>query len=363
MTNSPSDANTPPSQLLTPTEMVEERLRQLFAVETQRWHDQDPRLGEAIEILADIVLAGGKRLRAGLCYWAWYGLTDHHGTSRQSLAVDAGAGFELLQAFALVHDDIMDNSATRRGQKTVHHAQANRAHNLAWAGEPRRFGEGVAILVGDLGHVYADKLMAKIPAGARDVWDEMRIEVNLGQYLDLRSTASGELNHSTAQKVSMFKSGLYTIVRPLQLGALLHPLAQDDANTLVAKLEAFGQPLGRAFQLRDDLLGVLGDQELIGKPVGDDIREGKPTELIAYALAHANLTQGKVLSGLGSPLSPKQIDEVVAVLIEVGAVDEIRRRIQNLVDQAISLIDGLPFNSESQAALKAIANYVGDRQT
>ncbi len=356
----------PPVQLSSVGAKVEARLDRLFCEQRDHWRSVDPRLAEAVDELAGITAGGGKRLRAAFCYWAWHG---RRGSDRGSgvggdadrVVIDVGAAFELLQAFALVHDDVMDDSATRRGRPTVHTAQAERLEREGWLGEPRRFGEGVAILVGDLGHAYADALMAEAGPSARRIWDELRIELNLGQYLDLRSAAAGELDQRTAERVSTFKSALYTIVRPLQLGASIDGPAPVE---LLEQLARYGRPLGRAFQLKDDLLGLLGDEATLGKPVGDDLREGKPTELAALAAERADERQRAVLSRIGRrDLDGDDVAEIVAVLVATGAVDGITERVSQLVTEATAVVDDLPFDDESRGALAALAGYVAARNS
>ena len=228
-------------------------------------------------------------------------------------------------------------------------------------GEPRRFGEGVAILVGDLSHAYADALMAGADPAARRIWDELRIELNLGQYLDLRAAAAGQLDQQTAEQVSTFKSALYTIVRPLQLGASIDGPASPE---LLERLERYGRPLGRAFQLKDDLLGVLGDEAAIGKPVGDDLREGKPTELAALATERANASQRTALSKIGRrDLDADDVAEIVDVFIATGAVDGISERVSQLVTEATAVVEDLPFDGSAQGALAALAGYVAARNS
>ncbi len=356
----------PPSQLTAVAAKVEARLDRLFQEQTTHWRALDPRLAEAIEELALVVGSGGKRLRAAFCYWAWRGRLDEAGSSssadnHEARVIDVGAAFELLQAFALVHDDIMDDSATRRGQPTVHMRQAQRLIDESWRGEPRRFGEGVAILIGDLSHAYADQLMAGSSPAARRIWDDLRIELNLGQYLDLRSAAAGQLDWETAKRVSTFKSALYTIVRPLQLGASLVGPADP---LLMARLDRYGRPLGRAFQLKDDLLGVLGDERQVGKPVGDDLREGKPTELVALAMERTEGRPRRLLDGIGRrDLSADDVAAIVEVFRSSGAVDEIVARITQLVAEAVDAIAELPFCEESKRALAALADYVAARNS
>ena len=373
----------PPDQLTHVGSLVEDRLATLFASETARWASNDERLAEAVSTLGKVVNGRGKRLRAAFCYWAWHGTSwidsangleprlDTH-CAPESLAIDAGAGFELMHAFALIHDDVMDDSSLRRGEPTVHVEQSGLLHTNGWRGEARRYGEGVAILLGDLSHVYADQMMASIPPYARAVWDELRIELNLGQYLDLRSAAAAQLDPATAAKVSLFKSALYTIVRPLQLGAMLSfasratPTAPasppDEAKNLLGLLDRFGRPLGRAFQLKDDLLGLLGHERDIGKPVGDDLREGKPTELLAVALQRAGNSEMRTLSMIGQrELSPDQIKAIVAVMDGLGAIAEIEARIDDLVSAAVESVPDLPFNEQAMRSMGALAHYVGKR--
>ncbi|MGB5760364.1 MAG: polyprenyl synthetase family protein [Acidimicrobiales bacterium] len=358
----------PPPQLLDIAEKVDARLQAVLDEQSDHWRSVDPRLGEAVDELARIVTSGGKRLRAAFCYWAWRGSggPDHPAAlanelDPEELVINMGAAFEFLQVFALIHDDIMDDSATRRGATTVHVNHAERLAEQGWRGEPRRYGEGVAILVGDLGHVYADQLTAGISDRAKQLWDELRIELNLGQYLDMRSAAAGALDIETARRVATFKSALYTIVRPLQVGSCLHG-AGDAA--LMEQLDQFGRPLGRAFQLRDDALGVLGDESQLGKPVGDDLREGKPTELVAYAMANADAGQTEILSAIGvHDLSADQIGELVEVLRQTGAVEQNEVEISRLVAESTKVLAELPFTDESRDALQALADYVAARTT
>lgn len=384
MASEPAAPVAAPAQLTSVAVKVDARLEQLFDEQITRWRNFDPRLAEAVEELALVVRSGGKRLRAAFCYWSWLGhLEPSPGEAAdERVVIDVGAAFELLQAFALVHDDVMDDSATRRGRPTVHTSQARRLVDQGWRGEPRRFGEGVAILVGDLSHAYADQLMGAANPAARRIWDDLRIELNLGQYLDLRSAAAGQLDWETARRVSTFKSALYTIVRPLQLGATLADATANGGPAvrsatagpagnghtpgpdLMGQLERYGRPLGRAFQLKDDLLGVLGDEIQVGKPVGDDLREGKPTELAALALERADGEQRRLLDGIGRrDLSPADVEAIVAVFRSTGAVDEIDARIAALVAESVAAIDDLPYCSESKQALAYLAEFVASRNS
>ncbi len=330
-------------------------MAKLLDAEKVRWSAVDPDLGDLIECLAGLVEAGGKRLRPAFCHWAYVGAG---GDANDPLVVDVGAAFELLHAFALVHDDVMDGSDQRRGRPTAHVVYAERHEREGWRGEPRRFGEGVAILVGDLAFVYADVLTAAAPRDARAVYDELRIELNIGQYLDVLGTVRGRASLATARRISSYKSGKYTVERPLHVGAAL----AGRLDELAEPLSAYGQPLGDAFQLRDDLLGAFGDSSATGKPVGDDLREGKPTPLLAIASQRASGAGAQCLLRTGDPdLTAAEVAEVQEVLVGTGARDEIERTIERLADQAVDALKRTPLAEEAKVALTELAAYVAWR--
>ena len=350
----PGIAVSPPS-LAPIARRVETRVAGVLDAELRRWSTVDPDLGEPLTALRDLVLAGGKRLRPAFCHWAFVGAG---GDPDDPVVTDAGAALELLHTFALVHDDIMDGSATRRGTDTIH-VQFEADHAMAgWRGEPRRFGEGVAILVGDLSFVYADQLLAGAPPAAQEVFTELRVEVNVGQYLDLLGTARGRVDEPTARRISRFKSGKYTVERPLHLGAALAGRLDD----LAAPLSAYGLPLGEAFQLRDDLLGVFGDGEVTGKPVGEDLREGKPTLLYAVAAERASRADAAVLARYGAPgLDDDDVAALQDVLLTSGAVEAVETDIDRLVAEAVQALDGADFRPEAREALVELASFVAGR--
>jgi geranylgeranyl diphosphate synthase, type I len=344
-----------PSSLLQIAERVDERIRSLLDGEIRRWSAVDPELAEPLACLSGFILAGGKRLRPAFCHWAYVGAGGDEG---DPAVVDAGAAFELLQAFALLHDDVMDGSDRRRGTPTVHRVFEDRHRGGAWRGEGRRFGEGVAILLGDLAFVYADLLLAGAPRAARDVFDELRVELNVGQYLDVLGTARGEVDLVAARRIASYKSGRYTVERPLHVGAAL----AGRLDELQAPLSAYGLPLGEAFQLRDDVLGAFGDAAATGKPVGDDLREGKPTPLLALAAARADPAQAALLGRVGTAsLSADEIHRLQAVLVATGALDEVERRIELLTDESVEAIKDAPLSGEAQVALTELAAYVANR--
>ncbi len=345
-----------PQSLLDVASRVDKRLEALLAVERERWAKVDADLVPPIDEIARLVLAGGKRLRPAFCFWGFVGAG---GDPTDELVIDAGAALELLHAFALFHDDVMDGSLTRRGEPTTN-AKFEARHGVEkLAGESRRFGDGVAILVGDLAYVYSDQLMRNASPQAWTIWNELRIELNFGQYLDMLGSAMNERRREKAERICRYKSGKYTIERPLHLGALLAAPTRDD---LIPVLSTYGLPLGDAFQMRDDVLGAFGDTAITGKPVGDDLREGKPTPLMAIATARANAAQLKELQLVGNhDLSPEQIARVQEVIRETGALDELEAVITRLTDEAIAAVGHVPFTQSVRDELITLAEYVSWR--
>jgi geranylgeranyl diphosphate synthase, type I len=307
---------------------------------------------------AQDVLAGGKRLRAAFCYWGWRGAGGPDGTA----ILTAAAALELLHASALVHDDVLDASDTRRGRPTVHKTFAARHVAGGWRGSPEEFGAGAAVLVGDLLLGWTDELLhaTGLPAGAlsraRPVLDLMRTEVMAGQYLDLLEQAAGHGTVEGALRVVRYKTAKYTIERPLHLGAAL--AGPDDADPALADgYSGYGLPLGVAFQLRDDILGVFGDPAQTGKPAGDDIREGKRTVLAAIAREKATQAQADAIARLlGNPgIDEAGVAEFRDLLIQTGALAESELMIDRYVTEALTALDTTPITAQAKAALAELA--------
>jgi geranylgeranyl diphosphate synthase type I len=334
---------------------AEARIVDLLDAEIARWTAVDAALSEPLLGLRALVLAGGKRLRPAFCHWAFVGAG---GSADDLRVVDAGAALELLHTFALVHDDVMDGSDTRRGLPAIHAAAIDVHRQRGWRGEARRFGEGAAILVGDLAFVYADMLFGEAAPAARRVFDELRVELCIGQYLDLVGTAGGSNDPAQADRIERYKSGKYTVERPLHLGAAL----AGRYGELAPPLSAVGLPLGEAFQLRDDLLGVFGDEAVTGKPVGDDLREGKLTPLVAVAAARADAAGTRLLTRVGRPgISDADVEALQELLVTTGARDDVEHSIERLVDEALARLAEVPLTPEARVALEELATFVAWR--
>ena len=308
----------------------------------------DPELGQLGRIARDLVLGGGKRLRPTFAYWGWRGVVGPD--EPLSPMLPAIAALELMHTFALVHDDVMDESATRRGTPTAHRIFATQHAQAGRRGDPSRFGSASAILVGDLCLVWADQLLARAPLSTatlfavRACYDRMRIEAVAGQYLDVLGDAQpSEWSVERALLVARYKTASYTVQRPLQFGMTLAGPSQSPA--LDAAYDTYGVSVGEAFQLRDDLLGVFGDPAVTGKPAGDDLRTGKPTTLLMLARKLATPDQRAILD-----------DEPTAeVIAETGAPDEVETLIKQRVEEGRAALDDAPMHPAARAELTHLA--------
>ncbi|MGH3669499.1 MAG: polyprenyl synthetase family protein, partial [Pseudonocardiaceae bacterium] len=303
----------------------------------------DPQFVAAVDTLSEFVLGGGKRLRPTFAWWGWRGAGGSPQDPQARAVLRAVSALELIQACALVHDDLMDDSSTRRGAPTVHVEFAAQHRASGWSGTPERFGAATAILLGDIALAWADDMLRGADlwpdqlGRAHAVWQAMRTEVLAGQYLDVLTQASGDETPETALRIDRYKTAAYTVERPLHLGAAI---AGADP-VLIQAYRNFGADIGVAFQLRDDLLGMFGDPGVTGKPAGDDLREGKRTLLLAYALRAADEKKQTGASDLlrgaigDSTVDNHTVAEVRELLIELGAVAEVERRITTLTSSAL----------------------------
>jgi geranylgeranyl diphosphate synthase type I len=338
---------------------VEARLAEFLDAELARWTALDGDLTEPFAEIRRLVLTGGKRLRPAFCHWGFVGLGGDPDDPR---IVDAGAAFELMHAFALFHDDVMDDAASRRGATTTHTLYSAKHVADGWAGEARRFGEGMAILIGDLAFVYSDMLLADGGPAAWRVWNELRLELNAGQVLDVLGSVRGVRDVAQAERIARYKSGKYTIERPLHLGAAL--AAPEQLEAVAPLMSAYGLPLGDAFQMRDDVMGAFGDTAATGKPVGGDLREGKPTPLLARAIAAASPAQLDVLRQVGRPdLDDDDVAAIQQVIVDTGALADLEATIAARSAEAVAALTQIPLVGEARAELAALADFVTGRNT
>lgn len=319
-----------------------------------------PDVGALIDRVAEYT-DGGKRLRALFCYWGWRSA----GAPDCEPIIAAAAAMELLQAAALVHDDVMDRSESRRGRPAMHRQLAALHRAGSWAGSADHFGSAAAILVGDLCLVWSDELCVAcgLPQTALDrgkpVFDTMRSELMAGQYLDLLEQARRNTDVTAALHVATYKSAKYTVERPLHLGAAL----AGGSAELVSALRQYGVALGRAFQLRDDVLGVFGDSAHTGKPAGDDLREGKRTVLVALALADlGEPDRAQLLAGLEDPGQPPETTARLAELIAgTSARDQAEAMIGGYAAEARSALTQAPLEPAAAQVLDQLVTVATER--
>lgn len=311
-----------------------------------------------LDLLGGLVASGGKRFRPRMAHWGWVAAGGQRTGRGHGDLVRVGAALELLHAFALIHDDVMDGSETRRGRASVHAAarrQHVRAHGL---GDPQRYGESIAILAGDLAHSEAGLLVAGLPAGMQQLWRTLAIELMLGQGRDLVGAANGRRDLDHARDVARVKSGAYTVWRPLQLGAA----AAGAGPATLAALERYGAAVGEAFALRDDILGVIGDPRDTGKPVGDDLVTGKPTVLLALASERFSARWLRVLERAAAGRAPAvEVAALQAELVRSGVIGEVEAMIRDAVAAAFVALAEPAIDPEAAAGLQALARRVAWR--
>jgi geranylgeranyl diphosphate synthase type I len=309
--------------------------------------------------LEEFILDGGKRLRPLFAYAGHRAAGKEVGPNE----IKAFASLEFLQACALIHDDLMDASDTRRGKPAIHRRFENLHQEHALDGLSEQFGTAAAILLGDLALVQSDHMLhtsgisSTQLLAALEIHDEMRIELMAGQYLDVREAGEKSFSVDRSLRIARFKSGKYSIERPLHLGAAIALGNPGKDNPLNWKLSEYGLPLGEAFQLRDDLLGIFGDPSITGKPAGDDLREGKRTVLMAMAMERTtDAGRTELLSYLGRPdLSHEIIEVLRGIIIESGAVESVEGLIEKLTYDALQASQSHEIAADSQDLLSALA--------
>jgi len=345
--------------LLEIREQVQGELTSYLALQREYLGTIGSELIPVCDALESFLLEGGKRLRPLFAY-AGFSATGAHPTAAD---IRAFTSLELLQACALIHDDLMDRSDTRRGKPAIHRHFENLHQEEAMNGLADQFGEAAAVLLGDLALVWSDHLLHTSGVSdtallsALSVHDEMRIELMAGQYLDVREAGEKSPSVDRSLRIARYKSGKYTIERPLHLGASLAITVKKERQQLINILSAYGLPLGEAFQLRDDLLGIFGDPAITGKPAGDDIREGKRTVLMAMALERASVSAAKEITGaLGrDDLSAGDIEGLRSLITATGAVKDVENLIDGLLSNALTSANSAEINPSARELLIELA--------
>ncbi|MFJ6088333.1 polyprenyl synthetase family protein [Streptomyces sp. NPDC092369] len=313
---------------------VETELGRILDEGLRKARETDPLFARDItERVTSLVRRGGKRLRTA---FAWCGWQAAHGSGDTTPVLRTGAALELLQACALIHDDLMDGSPRRRGAPSVHIDLARMHESAGMSGSPETFAASAAVLCGDLALAWADDLLTETALGSpygpqlQREWQAMRREMVAGQYRDIHAQATDASGVAEALTIATLKSALYTVERPLALGA---SLAGADA-TVLDSLRSAGRCAGLAFQLRDDLLGAFGDPALTGKPADDDLRTRKLTYLLAVGIELAEASGDQEAADLLSPRTPSVSNNAVhrmrAALERLGAQSVVESKIAAL---------------------------------
>jgi geranylgeranyl diphosphate synthase type I len=332
---------------------VQKALDDVLAHQSEVLDTVSPDLAPLMDAIGDL-LRGGKRLRAAFCYWGWRGA----GGPDSAGALEVAASLELFQAAALIHDDVMDSSDTRRGMPAVHRRFAALHRGNSWLGSPESYGVAGAVLAGDLCLSWCDEMYAGagLPAAqlqrGRPGFDRMRTELMCGQYLDMLEQVRAQTSVAQARHVIRYKSANYTVAQPLLIGGAL----AGAPTALLASYDVYGLALGEAFQLRDDLLGVFGDPSETGKPAGDDLREGKRTVLVAATMEAASPAQAAELRrSLGDPhLDAAGVERLRALILATGAVDFAEQLISQQCEKALTALAAAELEPAARQVLEQL---------
>ena len=355
-----------------PIEAVSQRLRGFLdeKIAESTVVDSD---AEEFSRVGAATVSGGKRMRAAFCWWGWRACTDEAPRHElPSSVISVAASLEIFQSAALIHDDLIDNSDTRRGQPAAHRALEAAHRARAWSGDAAAHGRSSAILLGDLLVAWSDDLFEMglddlAPArarAARAAYAQMRRDVTIGQYLDIAAESAfadtpDARRLERALHIASFKSARYSVQQPLLIGAAI-----AGANEIqIAALRDFGHDVGVAFQLRDDVLGVLGRPEITGKPAGDDLREGKRTALIALTLQELPAASARTVEELlGDPqLTEEQVSVLQETIRASGALERIEELIGDYSRRADRALVGAPLAHSAVGALRDLARRSVER--
>jgi geranylgeranyl diphosphate synthase, type I len=353
----------PKATLLSVRSAVEEELGIFLNREAAYLNSISTELTPVSDSLSSFLLDSGKRLRPLFAYAGFLA----SGGSLDKPVVRAMASLELLQACALIHDDLMDGSDTRRGKPSIHRHFESRHVQDDLDGFAPHYGLSAAVLLGDLALVWSDQMLNSAGLTTAQFtsllpyYNEMRVELMAGQFLDIHEQTQKTTSVDRSMKIARYKSGKYTIERPLHLGAAMASAPSE----IFTALSSYGLPLGEAFQLRDDLLGVFGDPSVTGKPAGDDLREGKRTALIAMTNDRQSEAQREIARKyFGKPDLDAQGVAVLREIIEsTGARAELESTIERLTDQALTAAQSAVFTEDGNAMLVELANIATKRSS
>ncbi|MBI3429549.1 MAG: polyprenyl synthetase family protein [Actinobacteria bacterium] len=339
---------------------VQRDLTNFLAEQIQYLGEIGTELIPVAEAMSAFLLDGGKRLRPLFAYSGYLAA----GGKDDGAIIRAVSSLELLQACALIHDDLMDGSDTRRGKPSIHRWFEGIHQTEELSGSATSYGVSAAVLLGDLALVWSDQMLHSSAIASEalirslSIYDEMRLELMAGQFLDVHEQALASQSVARSLKIARYKSGKYTVERPLHFGVSLAQPDEEKRQNFMTIFSEFGLPLGEAFQLRDDLLGVFGDPSVTGKPAGDDLREGKRTVLMAMTQDRASEQQERIISKLfGDPnLSDAGIEELQMIITNTGASEHVEELIEKLTLTALDALSREEINETAYALLSELAS-------
>lgn len=339
---------------------VQQDLTDFLVEQTHYLGEIGTELIPAAEAINSFLLDGGKRLRPLFAYCGYISA----GGQDDAAIIRAIASLELLQGCALIHDDLIDASDTRRGKPSIHRLFESIHQNEELSGSAANYGASAAILLGDLALVWADQMLHRSGISEMQlvrtlpIYDEMRVEIMAGQFLDIHEQALATQSVARSLKIARYKSGKYTVERPLHFGASLALSPGLARENFFAMFSEYGLPLGEAFQLRDDLLGVFGDPSLTGKPAGDDLREGKRTVLMAMTQDRASVKEEAVIAKLFGDrhLQAEAVESLRSIIVSTGAKDHVEELIEKLVLTALDALNREEIAPDAHALLNEMAS-------
>ncbi len=322
---------------------------------------KDVFIKSAIKYFKKTILAGGKRIRPIMMYWGYIGA----GGKDRSEIIKASVSIELIHAFLLMHDDIVDRDDIRHGKKTMHAKYKEHYEHFFLGDDAVHFGESIAIISGDylysLGNhvLFASQFEPAIIIRALNKMQDIVGLTCVGEIQDIYMEYGKKATREKIMQMYENKTARYTFDGPLKLGAIL--AGADDE--LCVKMSKFAVPLGIAFQIRDDMLGVFGSMKKTGKPVGSDIAEGKMTLLVRSAYDHASQKQKKELDRLlgNKKIGAYEVEAFQQLMIDTGAKDDVDTYMQKLIDEARSALQEMTLSQEAKEFLFALTEYLSNR--
>jgi len=316
---------------------------------------------EMIEFIKEYTLRGGKRIRAALVFYGYKLFRDDNLEEVKK----ASMALELIQSYLLIHDDIMDKDSLRRGGPTMHIRYEKIHDDKKYLLGKKHFGASMAILAGDLCMHFANEIICDLclpDANKLQALKEINSKIPLvihGQNLDILSSYSPDISEFQIYQIQMLKTAVYTFELPLILGGVL---AGADSDNLTV-LSSYSMPLGQAFQMQDDVLGLFGNETKLGKSIGLDIVEGKRTLLVSRALAYGNEDQIKIIKNLlgKQQISADEISQFNQIIIDTGALDYVKNQAQDFIEKSRDSLQDFPEN-EAKEFLKSITDYMVERK-